>query len=540
MFARLAAPALSLLLATSALAACGGADLAPADLDQEGPVDPNTPGGDPTDPSKPADRTKALEALIGSGGKIDTTKSADQAPVEKGRQPDLVTKSTDGTELRCTQTDYSLTKVPERFVALNPNADVLWPGSLVQGKSMASGILDPIPVDRAPGAITLTIASGGGGPFFRELPRPSLSSATQAVNDILSTYGGKTPAKFSYSFSSIHSMEQLGVAVDANVKGTNWSAAAALSFDKSDSKSRMLIQFTQEYYTMAYDPPKGAAGVFGEGVTDKDLAPYVGAGNPPVYVASVTYGRIFYLLFESTASQTELEAAVKGSYSGGAISADASVSARWKQTVDQSTVRAYGLGGNAQSAIAAATGWDVSAGTGAVSQHDAIKKFLTEGATFDKDNPGVPISYTIRYLADGSQVRLALTTEYTAKNCVPVQRGCDGVEGSTKVADACGVCGGDGSTCRPCGAWTYKKKMGNDAYAIFAVPATAHGGQKGFADGYHTEYRFPSCRGIGWRGVTFTCNAGSWSLDRNASFWSDALCHGNSNDKQEGLSVGVE
>ena len=45
---------------------------------------------------------------------------------------------------------------------------------------------------------------------------------------------------------------------------------------------------------------------------DAPLAePYVGPANPPVYIGSVTYGRIFYLLFESSASQTDLEAAVK-------------------------------------------------------------------------------------------------------------------------------------------------------------------------------------------------------------------------------------
>lgn len=515
----LAAFALSLLIG------CSGS------MDAQAPVADDNGNG--------AQEGQSIDGLIGGAGKIDTDKTADPAPVETGKKDDLLTKSNDGTELRCSQTDYSLTKVPEKFVALNPNADVLWPGSLVQGKSMAGGILDPIPVDRAPGAITLTIASGGGGPFYRTIEKPSLSTATEAVNSILSGYTGKTPAKFAYTFSSIHSMEQLAVAVDANVKGTTWSAAGSLAFDKNDNKSRMLIQFSQEYYTMAFDPPKGAAGVFAPGVTAKDLEPYVAAGNPPVYVSSVTYGRIFYLLFESNASSMDLEAAVKGSYSGGAVSADAAASAKWKKTIDEASVRAYGLGGNAASAIAAATGWDIASGSSAVSQHDAIKKFLTEGATFDKDNPGVPISYTIRYLHDGSQVRLALTTEYTAKNCVPVQKGCDGVEGSTKVVDACGVCGGDGSTCKPCLARTWKKTMSNDAYAIFTLGARNDKEVITFGDGYHTEYKFPECRGIGWRGVRFTCNNGTWSMDTNTSFYSNAWCHGSTNDSQEGLSCGV-
>ena len=175
-------------------------------------------------------------------------------------------------------------------------------------------------------------------------------------NEILASYTGSTPAKFSYSFQSIYSSEQLAVAVDANVQGTNWSAAAALSVDKSDEKSRFLIQFSQEYFTMAFDPPQGAAGVFAPDVTSADLAPYTGAGNPVVYVSGVTYGRIFYILFESSASQLELEAAVKGSYSGPSIGGSASASASWKKVVNESTVKAYGLGGNAEMAIGAVVG----------------------------------------------------------------------------------------------------------------------------------------------------------------------------------------
>ena len=73
-------------------------------------------------------------------------------------------------------------------------------------------------------------------------------------------------------------------------------------------------------------------------------------------------------------------------------------------------MKAYGLGGNAELAINAVTGND---------QFEKIRTFLVSGANFDKDNPGVPISYTIRHLTDASQVKLALTTEYTAKDCVP-------------------------------------------------------------------------------------------------------------------------
>ena len=136
----------------------------------------------PGPPRADGDEAGKINALVASAGRLVTDKKADAAPVEQSAPKTLQVPGAGGTTYQCKYTDYSLTKVPEKFVALNPNADVLWPGSLVQGKSMAGGILDPIPVKRAPGTITLTLASGGGGPFFKKIDEPSLSSATQAQN----------------------------------------------------------------------------------------------------------------------------------------------------------------------------------------------------------------------------------------------------------------------------------------------------------------------------------------------------------------------
>ncbi len=472
-------------------------------------------GGETAGAVQGADEAAKINALVASAGRLVTDKKADAAPVEKGTPTTLQVPGAGGTTYQCKYTDYSLTKVPEKFVALNPNADVLWPGSLVQGKSMAGGILDPVPVKRAPGTITLTLASGGGGPFFKKMDEPSLSSATQAQNEILANYTGKTPAKFSYSFQSIYSSEQLAVAVDANVEGTNWSAAAALSVDKKDEKSRYLIQFSQEYFTMAFDAPQGAAGVFAKGVTAEDLAPYAAAGNPPVYVSGVTYGRIFYILFESASSSLDLEAAVKGSYSGPSISGSVAASASWKTTINESTVKAFGLGGNAELAINAVTGND---------QFEKIRTFLVSGANFDKENPGVPISYTIRNLTDSSQVKLALTTEYTAKDCVPQATGCDGVLGSKKVLDTCGVCGGNGTTCDACAAATIQHRH-NGAYVNFNLGSGVHKDEVVFPDGTYYGYSFPGpCQRVTWNNIRVQCLDGTWTIEPNGSLDGDNNC----------------
>jgi hypothetical protein len=47
----------------------------------------------------------------------------------------------------------------------DPNANVLWPGALVQGKSVASGVPDIIPIGpnhRKEGKVTLSVLNGDG------------------------------------------------------------------------------------------------------------------------------------------------------------------------------------------------------------------------------------------------------------------------------------------------------------------------------------------------------------------------------------------
>ena len=65
------------------------------------------------------------------------------------------------TDWKCDTIRYSASKNPNDFVMYNPTASVLWPGNLVQGNSLSSGIPTSIPVTkRQSGNISLAL------PFF--------------------------------------------------------------------------------------------------------------------------------------------------------------------------------------------------------------------------------------------------------------------------------------------------------------------------------------------------------------------------------------
>ena len=70
----------------------------------------------------------------------------------------------------------------------------------------------------------------------------------------------------------------------------------------------------------------------------------MGPGNPPVYVSSITYGRMVIFTFESTYSSEELGAALEFAYRGG-VDVSGQVSVTYKDIISNSKITAYILGG---------------------------------------------------------------------------------------------------------------------------------------------------------------------------------------------------
>jgi thiol-activated cytolysin len=94
------------------------------------------------------------------------------------------------------------------------------------------------------------------------------------------------------------------------------------------------------------------------------------------------------------------------------------------------------LGGNAAVSSSAVS---------ARNANDLVPIIEGENAVYSRNNPGVPISYTIRYLKDNSLAKLGYFTEYTATECSAVKthddieiklgqfkaiKDCDGIEGA--------------------------------------------------------------------------------------------------------------
>lgn len=309
-------------------------------------------------------------------------------------------------DYRCVTRPIEETRQHEEYVAFSANSESMWPGALVRGDSIDGGLLTQIVRPRAPATISVSLENIAGT-RLATIDSPSLSSFREAVGGILAQeLTGATPANMYAEIEEIHSEDQLGVAIGASAAFAGVPAQIAASFDFEDDtvKSRYLVKYVQAYYTVDVDQPGSPADVFADSVTASDLADVVGPDNPPLFVSSVTLGRVVMFAFESAYSTEELGAALEFVYSGGA-DVSGSVSVTYKEIVSSSKVTAYVLGGSGGAAAES------------LGSYEAIIDFIRSGGDYSRSSPGAPIAFKLAYLRDNGPARLSYTTEYQRREC---------------------------------------------------------------------------------------------------------------------------
>jgi thiol-activated cytolysin len=321
-------------------------------------------------------------------------------------------------EKTCVRTTYSLQQNFDKLAVLRPTQGVVWPGALVKGNaSLVDGIPDPVTLARAP--VTLSVDLPGiGANGVKVVESPTHSSVQVAIDEALDWWnknayvdGYVNAASSSFKWTSSYSSEQTGLSLGLNLQWATGEVSSALDHSTTSTSHVVTGVFRQAFYTVTFDTPASPSAVFAPSVRLADVQGQITDTEPAAYVANVTYGRIIAVRMETTyeATTTDIEGAFQ--YSAGILNASGSVESKYQQILASSTFTALTLGGNASVAA------EVIAGPmgSFAALRDAIQG---PNAIYSAGNPGVPISYVVRYLGDNSLARLGSTTEYTATECM--------------------------------------------------------------------------------------------------------------------------
>ncbi|MGH7269372.1 MAG: thiol-activated cytolysin family protein, partial [Polyangiaceae bacterium] len=386
----------ALAIAFAGLAACGGGSNGAGPSDAQGPS---------TADAGSLDDGEGLSAYLQSlPAWPDASPDADVPAGDAGTASVL---SSDNKSYACTRTPYSLTTTPQQIVTFDPNVDVLWPGALLQGKALQSGALAGLPItQRAPIAISIPGLLAANNTIT--VGQPTLATVQQAIGQLINaavTAGIQPSSSISYNQTTAYSMSQAALDLGLSVNYLGFDLNSTFDYSSDVSVHTVVGSFTQKMFTVAVPEPEQPSDFF-SGLTQEELNAQIAAGNIgpdnlPVYVASVTYGRILMFSITSTASASDISGALDAQYKGAVGGASGSVD--YKSLVQNSStqIKVVTVGGAASNAEAM------------IESGDPTKFFTSDPAL----TTGVPISYTLRNLGNNSVAAVSETTSYDVQKC---------------------------------------------------------------------------------------------------------------------------
>ena len=330
-------------------------------------------------------------------------------------------------EENCTFKEVSFDQTNSDFFILDPNSSLLWPGNLLISRTIQEGAPASIPIDgvnRNPVEVRVNVLSGTSSSTSGTINDPTAGKVQNELNNILNNYydsNARFPASFELSVERIHNKQQFQLALKAGYSGPSINVSGHIGVDFSTEKTRFAVTLKQRFFTASVTPKENIIGEFGWLNKDVDpdrLAPFVtdyqdvpsDKINPSSYVESVTYGKLFTMIYESDKSALEVEAALNFAYKGAGNEINAELKAKYSSVFENSKVTVKQLGGSAESGIASSL-------SAMANDMNGVIEFLKTGAEVSRENPGYPIAYKVNYVKGNRAFKVIQNIKYTVRNC---------------------------------------------------------------------------------------------------------------------------
>lgn len=351
-----------------------------------------------------------FRGVVEQGGEFEEVPESrtDETLAEGEEYPDDYTSGSgsDAETLRfiCKSRTVSVTDGAGEFQTLGGVASEIFPGALLQGKTINNVKPQGIPLKRAGGSISYNL-NDGNPEASQDLTEMSESQVRQAMNDIIAGSTGVVPANFDLDYENVFSEKQVALQMGLSFEGYGVKAEGKLSFSQDKTYNRVLIKLYQSYYDVSYDFPTSYDDVFDASVTPDDLDRFIQPDNPATYIKKVTYGRIFYMLVESTSSLEVMNTQIDASYKSFDKEIEGNLETDSMEKMEDLKLKVIAYGGDSQNTFS---------GLGETS----ISELADMLAASTDIRTGLPLSYEIYSLEDPSkQVGTNISTEMEVVEC---------------------------------------------------------------------------------------------------------------------------
>ena len=319
---------------------------------------------------------------------------------------DEITKEDSTTEWECTTkaiettTPCSITRTPEEIVTYDPGSEILYLGSLIQGAGYIGGLgsIKALPIyQRAPLSLSISFQMSNNS---RLVANPNLTTVKQAIAELVEAAqnaGHVSGSSIFFDKRSSYSVQQTALALGLSAKFMKPSVQASLQWSSTSVSHTVSAYFVQKMFTVSMGIPQRPSDLFSSDFTQELLNEQIrlgriGPNNLPVYVSNIVYGRMMTLTMTSDYEETEMKAALEGSYNG----IGGSVSAEYLEILQNSEIQLVTIGGDANLALG-------------YLRTGQLGEFFKENAPL---TTAVPLSYTLRNLGDNEIAKVSETTAY--------------------------------------------------------------------------------------------------------------------------------
>lgn len=340
-------------------------------------------------------RQKAYEEGFSYFSKMANATSLTVPAISEANLPSVI--QSNGKAYVLTKETHDARNTAESFFATN--YENIYPGAIVWADaSLANG--DPTLVGLSPGAITLRVDFNTGGSSRKTGVANTADEVQEAIYSLVREAKYRPAPSLNYKSFYSSSAEEMAVSMKANLSFLNNKANVTTNFSKSETHVYQVQDYTQRYYTVSVTQESDKSKYFGDNVPWSKVSGKLGERNysvPMAIITSVTYGRRAYKIYKYSSRNFKFSGDESIKMYGQSLASSQEI-AENSETKD---IWLYLDGGDVES-------------NGAILAGTSMDQALSSNLAYNPStSQGVPISYTVRFLATGKTATVSTTGSYT-------------------------------------------------------------------------------------------------------------------------------
>ncbi len=280
----------------------------------------------------------------------------------------------------------------DEFLLFDSNPEI-YPGAIVRINDISKGQLDGVFNSNRSGS-TITLSQVGSS-FAKKIDAANVQTT---IFDILKNLNNSQQADFNILSLKTENIEKSCIEAKIEIGWLPAKFKAGVKNKNSHKSSESILIFRQVYYTASFEAPDNPKDLFNTEANLAEISKTIIPNNPYAYVSQVSYGRQVIIKTKKQGNIKELETNIEARLMG----AKSGINNQSYSSLKEEKIDALIIGGRAKN------------GTNLL-KTDNVKSLLDileKDNTVSVSNPGVPISYKLKYLSDNSTVAYGKEVEF--------------------------------------------------------------------------------------------------------------------------------